>query len=83
MKCIPSWIYKWLGADSRGVAWRIGCRLASRLVENIPLVPRPVVGRSGIFGNTALPLATFGTAVGGITNVEPGRDFQFLVRLRF
>src|SRR5262249_4811536 len=42
-----------------------------------------IVGRSGVFGNSTTPLATFGTAVGGITNVEPGREFQFMLRLRF
>jgi len=29
------------------------------------------------------PLSMFGQALGGISNVDPGREFQFLLRLRF
>ncbi len=44
-----------------------------------------IVGRNGVFGNdpTGKPLATFGQPLGGINNVEPGRAFQFMLRLRF
>lgn len=41
------------------------------------------VGRDGIYGDGATPLPTFGRALGGISNVEPARQFQFLIRLRF
>lgn len=44
-----------------------------------------IVGRNGVYGNNAngLPLPTFGAAMGGISNVEPSREFQFVVRYRF
>ncbi|HEY7545684.1 MAG TPA: TonB-dependent receptor [Blastocatellia bacterium] len=44
-----------------------------------------IVGRNGVFGNdpAGTPLMTFGQALGGINNVDPGREFQFQVRLRF
>jgi hypothetical protein len=44
-----------------------------------------IVGRNGVFGNdpTGKPLPTFGVALGGINNVDPGREFQFTMRLRF
>ncbi len=44
-----------------------------------------VVGRNGVYGNltTGQPLAAFGTPLGGINNTDPGRQFQFLVRLGF
>lgn len=44
-----------------------------------------IVGRNGVFGNdlTGKPLPTFGVALGGINNVDPGREFQFTLRLRF
>jgi Carboxypeptidase regulatory-like domain/TonB dependent receptor len=44
-----------------------------------------VVGYNGVFGNNAngQPLATFGQPLGGISNVDPGRQYQFQVRLRF
>lgn len=43
------------------------------------------VGRNGVYGNNAngQPLPTFGQIVGGIANVDPGREFQFIGRLRF
>ena len=44
-----------------------------------------IVGRNGTYGNdpsgTALP--SLGTALGGISNVDPGREFQFQVRVQF
>jgi hypothetical protein len=42
-----------------------------------------IVGRNGTFGNGATPNSSLGAAVGGINNVDPGREFQFMVRLRF
>ncbi|HKR64403.1 MAG TPA: TonB-dependent receptor [Thermoanaerobaculia bacterium] len=42
-----------------------------------------VVGRNGVYGNTATPPATFGTALGGINSVDPARQYQFEVRARF
>lgn len=44
-----------------------------------------VVGYNGVYGNNAdgSPLATFGQPLGGISNVDPGRQYQFLARLRF
>jgi hypothetical protein len=42
-----------------------------------------IVGRSGVWGNAATPLPAFGQAVGGISNVDPGREFQFSLRVRF
>ena len=42
-----------------------------------------IVGRNATWGNNAngAPLPTFGQPLGGIANVDPGRQFQFLVRL--
>jgi hypothetical protein len=44
-----------------------------------------IVGRNGTFGNAAngVPNATLGTPLGGINNVDPGREFQFMARFRF
>lgn len=44
-----------------------------------------IVGRNGVYGNNAngQPLASFGRPLGGISNVDPGRQFQFLFRARF
>jgi hypothetical protein len=42
-----------------------------------------IVGRNGTWGNAAAPFATFGTPLGGINNVDPGREFQFMARVRF
>jgi outer membrane receptor protein involved in Fe transport len=42
-----------------------------------------VVGRNGVWGNAAAPLATFGQPLGGINNVDPPREYQFSVRLRY
>lgn len=44
-----------------------------------------VVGYNGVFGNNAngQPLATFGQPLGGISNTDPGRQYQFQARLRF
>jgi outer membrane receptor protein involved in Fe transport len=44
-----------------------------------------VVGYNGVYGNNAngQPLSTFGQPLGGIANVEPGRQYQLQARLRF
>ncbi|HVS00698.1 MAG TPA: TonB-dependent receptor [Thermoanaerobaculia bacterium] len=44
-----------------------------------------VVGYNGVYGNNAngQPLSTFGQPVGGISSVDPGRQYQFQARLRF
>jgi hypothetical protein len=42
-----------------------------------------VVGYNGVWGNGATPLPTFGQPLGGINNVDPGRQYQFQARLRF
>lgn len=44
-----------------------------------------IVGRNGVFGNdpTGKPLATLGKPLGGISNVDPGRQFQFVAKVRF
>jgi hypothetical protein len=44
-----------------------------------------IVGRNGTYGNDAsgVPLPAFGTPVGGISNVDPGRQFQFMLRIQF
>ena len=42
-----------------------------------------IVGRNAVWGNGEAPLPSFGQALGGINNVEPGREFQFLLRVKF
>lgn len=42
-----------------------------------------VVGYNGVWGNGANPLPTFGQPLGGISNVDPGRQYQFQARVRF
>jgi outer membrane receptor protein involved in Fe transport len=42
-----------------------------------------VVGRNGVWGNAADPVSTFGAALGGINNVDPGREVQFSIRVRY
>jgi outer membrane receptor for ferrienterochelin and colicin len=44
-----------------------------------------VVGYNAVYGNNAngQPLATFGAPLGGVANVDPGRQFQVQARLRF
>ncbi len=42
-----------------------------------------ILGRNGTFGDTGTPLATFGQASGGLSNVDPGRMVQFQVRFNF
>ncbi len=40
-------------------------------------------GYNGTYGNAATPPAAFGTPVGGVASVDPGREFQFAVRVGF
>ena len=40
-------------------------------------------GRSGTYGNAATPPASFGTPVGGLANVGPPRQMQFMARIQF
>ncbi|PYT18087.1 MAG: hypothetical protein DMG59_05445 [Acidobacteria bacterium] len=42
-----------------------------------------IVGRNGTWGNADAPVSTLGAPLGGISNVEPGRQFQFLLRASF
>ena len=50
-----------------------------------------IYGRNGSFGRSTIqavggstaPPASFGTALGGISNVDPGREFQFEVKLNY
>jgi outer membrane receptor protein involved in Fe transport len=42
-----------------------------------------IVGRNGVWGNAADPVSTFGAALGGINNVDPGREVQFSIRVRY
>jgi len=50
-----------------------------------------VYGRNGSYGRATIqavsggtaPPASFGTALGGISNVDPGREFQFEVKLSY
>jgi outer membrane receptor protein involved in Fe transport len=42
-----------------------------------------IVGRNGVWGNASEPVSTFGAALGGINNVDPGREVQFSVRVRY
>jgi hypothetical protein len=42
-----------------------------------------VLGRNGTHGDTVTPLSTFGQALGGLPNIDPGRMYQFQVRFDF
>ena len=42
-----------------------------------------VVGRNGTYGDTGTPVATFGQALGGLSNLDPARMFQFQIRYSF
>ena len=44
-----------------------------------------IVGRNAVFGNdpAGTPLSTFGTPLGGVANVDPQREYQFSVRVRY
>jgi hypothetical protein len=44
-----------------------------------------VYGYNGVYGNNAngQPLSTFGQPLGGISDTDPGREYQFQVAIRF
>ena len=42
-----------------------------------------IYGRNGTYGNGALPAATLGTELGGISNIGPPRQMQFLAQYTF
>jgi hypothetical protein len=42
-----------------------------------------ILGRNGVYGDAATPLPTFGVALPGLANVEPGRMLQVHVRFNF
>jgi hypothetical protein len=44
-----------------------------------------IVGRNAVYGNDpgGVPLATFATPLGGVANVDPQREYQFSVRVRY
>jgi hypothetical protein len=42
-----------------------------------------ILGRNGTYGDGATPAATFGVASSGLSNVDPGRMFQFEGRFSF
>ena len=42
-----------------------------------------ILGRNGTYGDTTTPLPTFGLALAGLANVDPGRMLQFQVRYNF
>jgi hypothetical protein len=42
-----------------------------------------ILGRNGTYGDGANPSATFGVASSGLSNVDPGRMFQFEGRFQF
>lgn len=44
-----------------------------------------IVGRNGTYGNdpSGFPQPFFGQPLGGINNVDPGREFQFMIRLQY
>ena len=41
------------------------------------------IGRNGVYGTGATPNRTFGSTLGGVANVDPGRMFQFQARATF
>ena len=42
-----------------------------------------VLGRNGVYGNTATPLPTFGQATPGLASIDPAHMVQFQVRYLF
>ncbi len=42
-----------------------------------------ILGRNGTYGDAAVPLSTFGQALGGLANVDPGRMVQFQAKFSF
>jgi outer membrane receptor protein involved in Fe transport len=64
----------------------VGGRDFSVRAEGFNLTNREnVVGRNAVFGNNTngQPLGTFGVPLGGISNVDPGRQYQIEIRARF
>ena len=41
------------------------------------------LGRNGTYGDTGTPLATFGQALAGLANVDPGRMVQLQIKFSF
>jgi hypothetical protein len=66
-------------------AFHLGERLhlALRAESFNTLNHRNIVGRNGTFGQGTAPLATLGMPLGGISNVDPPREFQFQAGFRF
>ncbi len=66
---------------SLGERLRVTARAEAFNVFNHP----NIVGRNGVYGNSSTggPLPSFGQPLGGINNVDPGREFQFLASVEF
>ncbi|HTK36940.1 MAG TPA: TonB-dependent receptor [Pyrinomonadaceae bacterium] len=64
-----------------GENWKLEFRAEGFNIFNHP----NIYGRNGSYGSTTVgtPSTTLGAALGGISNVDPGREFQFQVRLRY
>jgi hypothetical protein len=61
-----------------------GARPATLRVELFNLFNHAnILGRNGVYGNAATPLPTFGLALPGLANVEPGRMLQVQLRFNF
>ena len=62
----------------------LGSRALSLRAEVFNVFNRAnVLGRNGTYGDTASPLSTFGQALGGLANIDPGRMYQFQARFNF
>jgi len=64
-----------------GEKWKLEFRAEGFNVFNHP----NIYGRDGNYRSSTIGTAspTLGAALGGISNVDPGREFQFQVRLRY
>jgi outer membrane receptor protein involved in Fe transport len=65
-----------------------GVKMAGRSlllrIEGFNVFNHPnILGRNGTYGDTATPLPTFGHALPGLPNVDPGRMVQFEAKLVF
>jgi hypothetical protein len=59
-------------------------RAATVRIEGFNVFNRAnVLGRNGTYGDAAAPLSSFGQALGGLPNVDPGRMIQLEVRFDF
>jgi hypothetical protein len=59
-------------------------RAVTLRVEGFNVLNRAnVLGRNGTYGDTTVPLGTFGQASPGLANIDPGRMAQFQVRFSF